>query len=501
MSLTNRFSTLLLVTLGLTLVGFSTALFVSSRIYLNRQVDDRLTAILTLLNTSADIKPGWVRWEPKRRLLPPSRWNECPATTWLVSDGEGRLLTRPKDLPDDELPQAWVPRMGAGSLPDRVTDRKGRSWRVAQRRVPSDAGRAPSASRPRDTPDGKSYHDALVLTAFASLDETEATLAMLGWLLVGISTLVWALAALCARWLSRRTLGPLTRLVQSVQSLDAAKPGWTLAELGTRDELDDLGRAFNDLLTRLHEAYDRQRRFSSEASHQLRTPVGVMIGHLEVAQRYERSGEEYRRVIQVAHKRAVDLGQVVESLLFLSRADSATLTRSEPLDLGRWLIAHMENRTANCRSNDITINLLYNDFLWIRAQPQLLGQMVENMLDNACKYSQPGTPIVVTMARQGGCASLSVEDSGRGIMREDLPRVFEPFFRSSSTPCDRVPGVGLGLSVVQRIANAFGGSVAVESEVGRGSRFEVRFPPTAAPDAESTMAAREPVVTEAVHGA
>jgi signal transduction histidine kinase len=295
-------------------------------------------------------------------------------------------------------------------------------------------------------------------------------------------------------------LVPLTRLVESAQSLDATNPGWMLADVGTRDELDDLRRVFNELLTRLHEAYDRQGRFSSEASHQLRTPVAVMIGHLEVAQRYERSGEEYRRVIQMAHKRAIELGQIVESLLFLSRADSATLTRLEPLDLGRSLIAYLESRPADCRSSDIITNLQIAEVLWVKTQPQLLAQLVANLLDNACKYSHPGTPIVITLAHRDGCALLSVEDSGRGIAREDLPRVFEPFFRSSPASADRVPGVGLGLSVVQRIAEAFGGAVAVESEFGRGSRFEACFPLTEAPDPDSSVTARSPADSKTAQG-
>jgi signal transduction histidine kinase len=497
MSLTNRFSTLLLVILGLTLVGFSTAFFASSWIYLNHQVDERLAVILTLLNSSADTKRGWVRWDARAKRLPPNRWNQRHATFWLVYDEQGRLMTSPANLPEKELPEAWVSRVAAGDLPGRVTDNKGRSWRVAQRRVLADPERALGSDRPTDTSEGKSYHEAIRLAAFASLEETEATLSTLGGLLVGISTIVLALAALGARWLSRQTLVPLTRLVESAQRLDATNPGWMLADVGTRDELDDLRRVFNDLLTRLHEAYDRQRRFSSEASHQLRTPVAVMIGHLEVAQRYERSGEEYRRVIQMAHKRAVELGQIVESLLFLSRADSATLTRSEPLDLGRSLSAHLEGRPATHRSTDISLNLPSDEVLWVKAQPQLLAQLVENLLDNACKYSQPGTPIVVTMARRDGCAVLSVEDSGRGIAREDLPRVFEPFFRSSPTSSDRVSGVGLGLSVVQRIAKAFGGTVTVESEFGRWSRFEACFPLTEAPDPDSSATARHQSVAEA----
>ena len=359
---------------------------------------------------------------------------------------------------------------------DRVTDRSGRSWRVAQRRVLADADRAPGPERPTDTSEGKSYHEEIVLAAFGSLDETEATLATLGWFLVGISTLVWALAALCARWLSRKTLVPLTRLVDSVRSLDAANPGWTLAEVGTRDELDDLRRAFNDLLARLHEAYDRQRRFSSEASHQLRTPVAVMIGHLEVAQRYERSGEEYRRVIQLAHQRAVDLGQIVESFLFLSRADSATLTRSEPLDLGRWLIAHMENRPANRRS---AISSSTCPGRWpCGSRPS-----------RTCSVSWSRTCWTTPASTAGpGRRSWSAARArrmrpalGRGLGLRDRARGPAPGLRAVlPLVADlRRAGPRLRARPVRRPAGsptAFGGTVAVASELGRGSRFEVRSP-------------------------
>ncbi len=365
----------------------------------------------------------------------------------------------------------------------------------------SDRGWETGRRAPPNTPDGKSYHDEIVFAAFGSLDETEATLASLGSFLFCISILVWMMAALCARWLLRKTMVPLTRLVESAQSLDAANPGWTLAEVGTHDELDDLRRAFNDLLARLHEAYDRQRRFSSEASHQLRTPVAVMIGHLEVAQRYERSGEQYRRVIHLAHKRSVELGQIVESLLFLSRPDTSTMTQFELLDLNCWLMKYLENRPENDRSSDIVLRSSTQGSLWIKAQPHLLGQLVENLLDNACKYSRSGQPIVLVTAKEGGSALIVFEDSGCGIAREDLTRIFEPFFRSSSTSRHRPPGVGLGLSVVQRIVKAFGGTVTAQSEIGRGSRFEVRLPVTEFSDPESSALLRaRPELTDSIPG-
>jgi signal transduction histidine kinase len=500
MSLSNRFLILLLGTLGLVLVGLSTALYVTSRIYLDRRVDDRLTAILSMLNTCADATPGWVRWEPREKRLPPSRWRERDATTWLVTDGRGHLLTCPRDLRHEELRLSWASRIGAGTLTDRVRDRMGRSWRVSLIRLGRTGGDPLGGERPRDTPDGKSYHDEVVLVAFASLEETERTLASLGSFLVGIGLVVWITAALCARWLLRKAMGPLTRLVESARVLDSANPDWTLAEVGTNDELDDLRRAFNELLARLHEAYDRQRRFSSEASHQLRTPVAVMIGHLEVAQRHERSGEHYRRVIQLAHQRAVDLGRIVESLLFLSRPDRTTLTQSALIDLNSWLAKHLADRPADDRSSDIALRSSGPGTLWIKAQPHLLGQAVDNLLENACKYSSPGQPIVVETARDGESAVIVVQDSGCGIAPGDLTRIFEPFYRSS-TSHHQVPGAGLGLSVVDRIVRAFGGTVTARSEVGRGSRFELRLPVDSSCDDEpSLIADSRPVWIDADRG-
>src|SRR5205085_2047936 len=126
------------------------------------------------------------------------------------------------------------------------------------------------------------------------------------------------------------------RMVESARGLDAGESGWSLAEAGTGDELDDLGHAFNDLLSRLRVAYERQRRFSGDASHQLRTPLTVLIGQLEVALRRERTAEEYRRVLGSALGRAAQLGRIVEALLFLARTEEdAQLPESEPVDLDR----------------------------------------------------------------------------------------------------------------------------------------------------------------------
>lgn len=488
MTLSNRFSALFLATVGVILAGFSTALLVSSRIYLDHRVDDRLAGMVALLKTCIDEKPGWVRWEARPKRLPPSRWGERHATTWLVADGTGSLLTRPADFRDEGQAELWARQISQVTLPDPVKDRNGRSWRVVRTRVDRRGGDEPGVARPDDTPDGKVYRDTILFAAFASIDETDETVASLGGFLLGISQLVWFLAALGARGLSRAMLVPLTNLVEAAQGLDPSNPGWTLAGAGTRDELDELRRAFNDLLARLHEAYDRQRRFTSEASHHLRTQVAVMIGHLEVAQRYDGTAEEYRRVIELAHRRASELGQLVEALLFLSRADSGTLVRSETLDLNSWLIQHTESRTEAQRLDDIIVDRRSESPIWVKANPHLLAQLLENLLDNASKYSLPGTPIRIATGLEPDFALLSVSDQGRGIGAEDLPRIFEPFFRSLAVGRDRVQGFGLGLSIAR--SASFRRSVGPSSHTVRsaqalGSRYvypsrwwRTQIPPT-----------------------
>ena len=239
----------------------------------------------------------------------------------------------------------------------------------------------------------------------------------------------------------------------------------------------ELGRAFNELLARLQVAYHRQRRFSDDASHQLRTPLTVLTGQMEVALRQERSAEEYRRALRAALARGVQLRQIVEALLFLGRADAdAAVPDVEPLELNQWLADHLAERRSTILPNEAVDHAPSDCPVWVSVHSGLLAQLVDNLLDNACKYGRPGSIVRLESRREGSLALLFVEDTGLGIADEDLPRIFEPFFRSKRVRKQGIPGVGLGLSVVERIAVAFGGTVTAQSKLGSGSRFEIRLP-------------------------
>ena len=157
---------------------------------------------------------------------------------------------------------------------------------------------------------------------------------------IGLSLGLWLLAALVGRRLCRRALRPVTEMVEAARSMSADEQDQRLPVAATGDELQELGDAFNGLLARLQEAFARQRRFTGDASHQLRTPLAAMLGQIEVALRRQRSPEDYRRVLSLVHDQAAHLNQMIEMLLFLSRADAESeLPDLEALDLTSWIAA------------------------------------------------------------------------------------------------------------------------------------------------------------------
>jgi two-component system, OmpR family, sensor kinase len=320
-----------------------------------------------------------------------------------------------------------------------------------------------------------------VLAAWASLEPVEAEIRWLAAVLPVISLGLWVLAAAIGRHFGRRALAPLRLMAESARAMPF--DDCRLPSPGTRDELEDFARSFNGLIDRLHVALERQRQFTGQASHQLRTPLAALIAAIEVARRRPRTVAEHERVLQQLHDDAVRLWRVVEALLFLARADAeAGLPDLERLDLVTWAADHILAWSGHERAADLHFEGGDSTPLWTRAHRPLLGQLLDNLLENACKYSGPGTPIIVRVWREPGAVALAVEDRGCGIPPEDLLRVFEPFYRAESARQAGHAGVGLGLAVARRIAATHRGTITADNVPGRGCRFVVRLPQAPASD-------------------
>lgn len=479
MSLASRLSASFLAALAIVLIGFSVALDGLAVHYLHRLIDERLDSALTTLAAAAEVGPEGVEWEPDERVLGVGLDAGADQLRWVVRDASGRLIDRSPNLNPRRLSLDLLEKpITAG----RFSGRDGRPWMVKSRRLT-----APEVfQEPLDSPKAfaQGRHPALILVAYAPLGPTEAALNRLGLTLIVLSTVLWLVAAAVNRRLCRRGLAPLTAMAMAARVADAEDRRERLPVPQTGDELEDLGQAFNGLLDRLHETLQQQRRFTGDASHQLRTPLAGLLGQVDVVLRRDRSPEEYRRVLGIVRHKAVHLQQIIESLLFLARTE-AEAGRPEPvvIDLAAWVHEHLEGWSGHARGSDLRVETSDPGPLWVRVHPLLLAQAVDNLLDNACKYGPQKTPIVLRTGWRAGLVSLTVEDQGEGLSTEGQARAFEPFYRAPEAARRDQRGVGLGLAVVRRIVTAFGGTVSAQGALGQGSRFTIELPPAIVPTA------------------
>jgi signal transduction histidine kinase len=471
MTLTTRLSAFFLVALALVLAGFSGTLYALAHRYLHVQAGARLEAALDTLATAAEVERNGVVWEGHERGLTLGNDGGPYAVRWTVTNETGRIVGRSANLVGQEPPRTAGP-------PHEQIDWQGGPWLVGRRVLNTETLPRPSAPHDDDHPKGRTEAAptrSLVVVAAVPLGQVEDALRRLALWLAGLSGGIWLLALIGGRYLCRRALRPVRRMADAAGAIRAADTQARLPRPGTGDELDHLAVSFNALLDRLHDAFERQRRFTGDASHQLRTPLTVLLGQIEVALRQPRPAEEYQGTLAVVHAQAVRLRQIVEALLFLARADAeAQLPHLETLDLSAWLPAHLRGWASHTRAADLVTEVPLGAGPWVRAHAPLLGQLLDNLLENACKYSEPGTPVRVSVRAESGKVIVAVVDQGRGIAAEDLPHVFEPFYRSKLAR--REPGIGLGLAVAWRIAAALGGTLTAQSEAGKGSRLELTLP-------------------------
>lgn len=309
----------------------------------------------------------------------------------------------------------------------------------------------------------------------------------------GTFTLLLALVG--GYWLADRALWPVKAITRTAQEISVTDLSRRI-NLNTRDELGELAGTFDRMLDRLQTAFNRQRQFTADASHELRTPLTIIELETGRALAAKRSGEEYRRALEVIQSENTFMSRLVGELLTLARMDAGqTVLKPEPLDLSDLALEMAERFAPLAAQKNVRLQTGDLPELPIQGDRQHLVQMIGNLIDNAIKYSPGGSGqwvCVETGATPDAgqpTAWVSVSDNGMGISTEHLPHLFDRFYRvdtarshnpeenrADEIPDDEIPGSGLGLSIVQWIAQMHGGSVTVASEPGKGTTFEVRLP-------------------------
>jgi heavy metal sensor kinase len=288
------------------------------------------------------------------------------------------------------------------------------------------------------------------------------------------------LASAGGYFLARKSLAPVVAMSSQAGRIGAANLHERLAVQNERDELGHLAQSFNNLLDRLSQSFERQRRFMADASHELRTPVAILRGESEVAlSQQTRSLEEYRESLSVLHQEAERLTHIVEDLFTLTRADAGQYPL-QPRDfyLDELIAECVHSARTLAQAKDISLIFEATCESPIHADESLLRRMILNLLDNAIKYMPPGGRVTVSCRRIGDEYALSIADTGSGIPAELQPRIFERFFRvdKARSRSDSDGGAGLGLSISRWIAEAHQGRLELTRSDSAGSIFTAYLP-------------------------
>jgi heavy metal sensor kinase len=280
-------------------------------------------------------------------------------------------------------------------------------------------------------------------------------------------------------FLAGRALSPIDRLTRVARRITAEDLSQRLNLRLPDDEVGRLASTFDEMIARLDEAFRKQRQFTADASHELRTPLTAIKGQTEVALQRDRDAEAYREVLRKVNGEVDRMIRLVGSLLTLARADAHQIpVGRESVDLGSVISDAVEQVRPAAEEKTIALDVRSNSRIKLKADQDLLLQLMLNLLDNSVKYTPGGGRIQVACRTANGQAEVTVSDTGPGIPAEHLPHIFDRFYRVDKARTRAEGGAGLGLSISQWIAKAHGGTLHVESTPGRGSKFTVLLPVT-----------------------
>ncbi len=303
-------------------------------------------------------------------------------------------------------------------------------------------------------------------------EQVDAALGLLFVVLVvsGLGAIV--AAAIVGRLMAGRALEPIDTITQTALAISRADDlDKRIPQVGPQDEVGRLAKTFNVMLDRLEGLFRAQQRFVADISHELRTPLTTIRGNVDLMRRMKSMDEESLNAIQAESDR---MTRMVGDLLLLVQADAGQTIRREHVELDTLLLEVY--RQMRPIAEGIELSIGEEDQVSVMGDTDRLKQLLLNLVDNACKYTPKGGRVILGLRRAEGWAVLTVTDTGIGIPAQDLPHIFERFYRVDKARSRAAGGAGLGLSIVQWIVQAHGGKIGVQSEPNKGTTFTIHLP-------------------------
>lgn len=293
--------------------------------------------------------------------------------------------------------------------------------------------------------------------------------------IIGYGSVVLGLGLLGGWWMASRAIAPIRDISRTAQRIAEGDLHQRIPAGESQSELGQLTNLLNDTFARLSAVIDEQKRFTSDAAHELRTPLAVILAQTQLALSRQRGPEANVKTIEMAHRNAARMQKLIESLLTLAKADAGAEMERESIRLDMLSRENLDHLRPLAEEKRITLKGDLPPTACL-AHPGHITQILTNLLGNAVKYCRPGDEVRVSTHRHNGHAILTVADTGPGIAPEHLPHLFERFYRADASRNRSTGGAGLGLAICKTLVEAHGGRIRVESTLQKGTTFEVTLP-------------------------
>ncbi len=465
-SIRSRLTAWYVTLLAIILILFSVLLnyFLAKR--LHESVDNSLTVSATVVATSATMRLGNSPLPGLNQLFEQFMNQGNLNKFYRIYDGSGNVGSRSKNISASQFPlsqQAYADALEGKNSYETFTVGGQQPIRVITMPI---------------LLEGKLINLVQVGTSLEAVQETLRNLKI--FLFTAVPS-VLILAALFARFMARRALKPISRIIDTAREIGQGQElSKRIPVLKIKDELGQLALTFNEMMNRLENSFAQMRQFSSDASHELRTPLTVLKGQNELILSKQRKPEEYQEVISSNLEEINYMSKVLEDLFVLSKSDENQVNLDyKPVDLRALVEEVCKHAEILAEEKNIKIIIAFLEPIEIKGDEVRLRQMVWNVLQNGIKYTQQGGELKISLQNEGDFALLTIQDTGIGIPEEDLPLIFNRFYRVDKARTRDEGGSGLGLSICRQIAEAHKGKIEVESKLGVGTRFKIRLPNSA----------------------
>ena len=273
---------------------------------------------------------------------------------------------------------------------------------------------------------------------------------------------------------SKSMLSPIRRMIKRIDKISGDNLSTRLDDVDSQDELRELTERINKMLDNLEQSFDRQKKFVSDASHELKTPIAVIQGYSNLLLRWGKSDPAVLdESLESIAREADNMKRIVEQLLLLAKIGRYMFT-PENVELSAELSSVMDGYSLVCKTHKF--EFVSNGEIFAKLDRNMFTECVRAVIDNAVKYSDENTAVTVTLKREDGYAVIKIADCGQGISEADLPHIFDRFYRCDKSRNRDAHSSGLGLTIAKSIVEMMGGTIEAESELKKGSVFTLRFP-------------------------